>query len=1179
MTEEEKEERMENIKNEIYKSFIEKNHEEIQRMEHVYEKQKEKAWTKVYDEDMVNIQFHRTLFADSQENYDRQRQILIDKLNKSRQKTYVSDEIGVIMKHKSLVEVQDYVRAYPYRKLAKLCLAFLYERDGADDLVMNDLEACCEPLKTATFMDLHYFYVKGYGVLGKAALKKHLYKKTIDVAKEGQQHLKTIQKLYPYMDYVEEQQHFVSLLATAYLKLGEQKKAQQKAQELLTLNNKSIIARRILADILENQQDSEAAICIYQEILDLSPNDHESLYAIARLQLAANTNLDTIKGYMEKATGLANKATYWRLLAQIQMALKEVDAAYANFVKSIKCSPRLTSDNYTQLGLICLHEKKNEKSALSCFERALLISSDDQLAGQEATRLYKKTKTADQLEAFYLKHMERSMNAIWAVRGTAFIKLAKDQLDESAHLFQLVLRSTPKDVYVWEGLAECYSRQGKLLAALKAFHQVMTMKDDDLIRCHIGELHIALGNMEIAESMFQRLMETKGKQDDHVQFLINYGYLKTHYVRIQSEIEHGHYSLAKTHLKEVIHIISEPTRRVLVQLLADVYALFIYFPRDDTSVVMIKKAIEMYEQCKESHRDIIAYNQGVLASFLDDPRAETYFKEAIRESNQALYWNALGEHLPDSAWKRKQHCFLMAIKLSNDDATSGVAWANYGLLAMRMNNDTLARKALSNSQNIYPNLPESWFGLGMLLFKEKDERAHAILAQGLSLCHYASPEGLYGYASISKSKEQSHEGLLAIQFLSQMQPLTLPQQLLQIAFFIAVGRTNDALCRLEALSTTSYSSLQDYLKSAATKKTPFRKSVFDRYPVHQQAFQSTLPPISDHLIDTNAYYDLAVYLYALGMYPKVADPLRTMERCAELLEAVLRSSPTFEKARILYALVIRARYQLNPRRYEPNPSILHLLVPDDFLKSHPLIVIAFAYDAYLLKLPFNDTSLHLNTHEASFFSFLKEKPSVTHASFFTVLKKHYHKSLHDAYARVILQSCILEHQFKAARVILEVLPNSPSQSSYRQFITAVTSSSIDDTMNFVGDHLTRALLFDDKAALFEVLPYLPNALHLKALKLSLFLKEYYTKQQALDQAIASDTAIGITDDDKLQVKICRWKARDVLMDLVNATSQLDAPFANIYHAECLLTLHELDETFTSSVRETIDVIPDDHYRV
>eukprot|EP01133_Synstelium_polycarpum_P009178 gene9178-10769_t len=437
-----------------------------------------------------------------------------------------------------------------------------------------------------------------------------------------------------------------------------------------------------------------------------------------------------------------------------------------------------------------------------CLQKALALDVMDVQAGKTLSDDYVASK---QFALSFALHREIT-NAVlvnrkrlpyvvgrcaWAFYRLALYEMDVGRLEACASNLLMALKGVPDDAAYWRALGECYRRQTKHIAALKALRKADALlgSKDEHPELHFAIATIArtLGLADDAVAAFDAVLRAL---PSHVPALK--GRAECHLTRARDLASKHCARMAVEALTDAETSITKATTAdkgmvSLWKLKGDIATTFHTIFGDDTNVDQkLKDGAQAYiealalkpgesgllhDLALNHHLQAVRARVSGATTEVLDALLKTSIKAACQAINaapsDARMWNMLGIVLMDSHPSHSQHAFVRAAQL---DSTAVMPFNNLASLYMATNNLDLAQSALLIGKANDPTSSSIW-SLQGLLHEVKDGQDEALAEYShisIALESCACGEALLGYATLAfKRNDYATAELMVVRYLTE----------------------------------------------------------------------------------------------------------------------------------------------------------------------------------------------------------------------------------------------------------------------------------------------------------------------------------------------------------------------------------------------------------------------------
>lgn len=579
------------------------------------------------------------------------------------------------------------------------------------------------------------------------------------------------------------------LQAISLQKVGSLNEAEQIFNEILMADPNHLESIKGIADIEYQRGNLSKSREYYVRAIQINPQDNLTLCQTGWF-CYLDKDFEAAIRYIKNAIEVnPNNYLYYFRLGKVYWDWNEKFRAdkqycYTYFLQSAKLNPTFSS-NYTFLGLYYQHIEKDEDRCIKCYKKAVTLNPLEEEAGVNLGDIYIGKGLLTLAASLFKDATTRNNRAGWAWSKLGFYQQSQNLLDQSILSFQHALRVSPQDALCWEGLGESYKREGKYLAALKAFSRAIEI-NPTLVFSLVQSAYIKfqLSEFDNSREIYEKVISIDEKYSVAYQGIsdVLFKVAKTLYADgLFTQCAH---QLIKAQCV-LIYGISKgfgSIMRSLWKSLGDIQTFMNLLPekniieailsyrdtfKDEDKLYTdhfnsnLKTKLDYLQEASKSYEKYLSFDEndsdpwydltvsklnqifniissGRLQS-IDDLTAQAleHIKKALTlNPTNSNYWNLLGI-LSDNHVVR-QHCFIRAVQIDNKNYD---AWNNLGALYLTKSNLKLARKAFLKAQAIYPESTVAWVGLALInenvpnregIFRAKEDFKHATTLENIA---------------------------------------------------------------------------------------------------------------------------------------------------------------------------------------------------------------------------------------------------------------------------------------------------------------------------------------------------------------------------------------------------------------------------------------------------------------
>ncbi|PRP83581.1 tetratricopeptide repeat protein 37-like [Planoprotostelium fungivorum] len=597
--------------------------------------------------------------------------------------------------------------------------------------------------------------IDGWTELAKLQLVNSLFQAVMESVKKGNSFIEKATRDTGGASFHRCSTSLHLVLGHTYHKWKKYEDAIQTYKKILEhFDSKCVPALKGLSSVTYDLKDYSSSLQWVQQIHTISPEDTEAILQHGKVLFVTGEierAVEQLKSVLEKTKGEKTRvvadAHYWLGRSYYSLGgeyVRDKNLCHKHLLLSAQLNPNF-SGNFSYLGHF-YRDGGDVDKAKRCYQKAFSLNPLDTEAGISLADLYIENKQTSLAVNLYRTITSKSARVKWAWLRLAIYQLTQAEHDDAVVSFQAALREDSQDAISWQGLAETYRRQGKVVAALKAFTRAVEINPSlDYSQYQVASLQKLLGQSHESLNQFKNALQV---HPNYLPALKGLG--EAHLNNAIEAIQKGLYKndhQAQENLDEAVKTLEYAVKfrkdiACLWKLLADSYTCYHRVPiitdrytlstKDGKELSVgykrdllekLKKGEKAYEEAYQLNPSIVSvlYDLSINLYFQcknsDDveemksgmKRSRETMHRAIQASpNEHTFWNALGviEETP----QLQQNAFIRSIQL---ETRNPMAWNNLGALYLQHGKLAEAYRAYESALSVSSIQPAAWMGQGI----------------------------------------------------------------------------------------------------------------------------------------------------------------------------------------------------------------------------------------------------------------------------------------------------------------------------------------------------------------------------------------------------------------------------------------------------------------------------------
>ncbi|XP_068941225.1 superkiller complex protein 3 isoform X1 [Petaurus breviceps papuanus] len=598
--------------------------------------------------------------------------------------------------------------------------------------------------------------IVGWYHLAETQVKMHHYKEAILSCNQA---LKTIENLSAPGKSVHQKNLCLRLKAEALIKLSDHDSSEEAIATLEQVSDANNIPELLVLKGLAylNKGLTDKTSKIVEELLSSYPN-LAAVHALeALIHFTRKDYPEAEKGFQSALDREAEVADYYYYLGLTYWFMsedtrKDKTKALTQFLKAAKLDTYM-GQVFRYLGHYYREVVGDKSRARGCYRKAFELDETDEESGAAAADLSVELEDTDTalviLTTVTKKASAGTAKWAWLRRGLYYLKAG--QHSQAVADLQAALRADPKDFNCWESLGEAYLSRGGYTTALKSFTKASELNPESIYSVFkVAAIQQILGKYKEAVAQYQQIIK---KKEDYVPALKGLGEchlmmakgMLTDYLdgKAVDHIEQAldYFTWALQYRSDVsciwkligdactsLHVVSSSKVNVNVlgvllgqkegkQILKKHELLHLGGRCYGRALKLMPTANTWCDLGINYYRQAQDLETGSCVNELKELLEKSLhcLKKAVRlDSNNHLYWNALGVvacHSGIGNYALAQHCFIKSIQAEQINA---IAWTNLGVLYLANENIQQAHEAFKIAQSLDPSYLMCWIGQALI---------------------------------------------------------------------------------------------------------------------------------------------------------------------------------------------------------------------------------------------------------------------------------------------------------------------------------------------------------------------------------------------------------------------------------------------------------------------------------
>ncbi|XP_070321936.1 superkiller complex protein 3 isoform X2 [Odocoileus virginianus] len=597
----------------------------------------------------------------------------------------------------------------------------------------------------------------GWYHLAEAQVRVHKPKEAVLSCNQA---LKSIDNLDVSGGGLRQKNRCLRLKAEALIKLSDYESSEEAIRTLDQVSDANNIPGLLVLKGLAylNKGSLDEASKIMEDLLSSYPDLTEAHALEALIHFTKKDYLQAEKCFqraLEKDAEVAEYhyqlgLTYWSMGEETR---KDKTKALTHFLKAAKLDTYM-GKVFCYLGHYYKDVVGDKNRARGCYRKAFELDDTDAESGAAAVDLSVELEEMETALAILTTVTQKASAGTakwaWLRRGLYYLKAG--QHSQAVADLQAALRADPKDFNCWESLGEAYLSRGGYTTALKSFTKASELNPESTYSVFkVAAIQQTLGKYKEAVAQYQLIIN---KKEDYVPALKGLG--ECHLLLAKAALVDYLDGKAVDYIEKALEYFTRALQHradvsCLWKLAGDactslsavspskvnVSVLGVLLGQKEGKQVLKKNellhlggrcygralklmstsntwcdlGINYYRQAQ--HLADTGHNSDDLQELLE--KSMHCLKKAVRlDSNNHLYWNALGVVSCYSGignYALAQHCFIKSIQ---SEQINAVAWTNLGVLYLANEKIEQAHEAFKMAQSLDPSYLMCWIGQALI---------------------------------------------------------------------------------------------------------------------------------------------------------------------------------------------------------------------------------------------------------------------------------------------------------------------------------------------------------------------------------------------------------------------------------------------------------------------------------